>query len=53
MCAADDPYATQLFQKNCASCHDSAAGAQGRVPQLSVLRTMTPSRFSERSKAES
>ena len=40
--AADDPYATQLFQKHCASCHDSAAGAQGRVPQISVLKTMTP-----------
>jgi polyvinyl alcohol dehydrogenase (cytochrome) len=42
MWAADDPYATQLFQKHCASCHDSAAGAEGRVPQVSVLKTMTP-----------
>ena len=37
-----DPYAAQLFQKHCASCHDSAAGAQSRVPQVSVLKTMTP-----------
>ena len=42
MCAVDDPYAKQLFQKHCASCHDSAAGAQSRVPQVSVLKTMTP-----------
>jgi len=42
MWAADDPYAAQLFQKHCASCHDSAAGAGGRVPQVSVLKTMTP-----------
>ncbi len=42
MWAADDPYAAQLFQKHCASCHDSAAGAQSRVPQVSVLKTMTP-----------
>src|SRR5580692_6347378 len=41
-CAADDPYAAQLFQKHCASCHDSAAGASGRVPQVAVLKTMTP-----------
>jgi polyvinyl alcohol dehydrogenase (cytochrome) len=40
--AADDPFAAQLFKKNCASCHDSASGAQGRVPQISVLKTMTP-----------
>src|SRR5579863_2263208 len=40
--AADDPYAAQLFQKHCASCHDSASGAEGRVPQVSVLKTMTP-----------
>ncbi len=31
--AADDPYAAQLFQKHCASCHNSEAGAGGRVPQ--------------------
>jgi polyvinyl alcohol dehydrogenase (cytochrome) len=42
LCAADDPYAAQLFQKNCASCHDSASGAAGRVPQVAVLKTMTP-----------
>jgi polyvinyl alcohol dehydrogenase (cytochrome) len=42
LCAADDPYATQLFQKHCASCHESAAGAQGRIPQVAVLKTMTP-----------
>jgi mono/diheme cytochrome c family protein len=40
--ADDDPFARQLFQKHCASCHDSAAGAEGRVPQISVLKTMTP-----------
>src|SRR5579862_1276442 len=40
--AADDPYAAQLFQKHCASCHDSAAGASSRVPQVAVLKTMTP-----------
>jgi len=42
ICAADDPYAAQLFQKHCASCHQSAAGADGRIPQISVLKTMTP-----------
>lgn len=42
MLAADDPYAAQLFQKNCAGCHDSATGASGRIPQVAVLRTMTP-----------
>ena len=26
MLAADDPYAAQLFQKHCATCHDSAVG---------------------------
>jgi polyvinyl alcohol dehydrogenase (cytochrome) len=40
--AADDPYATQLFKKHCASCHDSEVGASGRVPQLAVLKSMTP-----------
>jgi polyvinyl alcohol dehydrogenase (cytochrome) len=39
--AADDPYAAQLFQKHCARCHDSAE-ANGRIPQVSVLKTMTP-----------
>jgi polyvinyl alcohol dehydrogenase (cytochrome) len=40
--AANDPYAAQLFQKHCASCHDSEAGASGRIPQVAVLKTMTP-----------
>jgi polyvinyl alcohol dehydrogenase (cytochrome) len=39
---ADDPYAAQLFQKHCASCHNSEAGASGRVPQLPALKSMTP-----------
>src|SRR6266853_6995248 len=42
LCAADDPYAAQLFQKHCASCHESAAGANGRIPQVSTLKSMTP-----------
>src|SRR5215475_5269076 len=42
MLAADDPYAAQLFQKHCAGCHDSSTGATGRIPQLAVLKTMTP-----------
>jgi len=40
--ATDDPYAAQLFQKHCASCHASEAGAGGRIPQVSVLKSMTP-----------
>jgi len=40
--AADDPYAAQLFQKNCASCHNSGAGAGGRIPQISALKSLTP-----------
>jgi polyvinyl alcohol dehydrogenase (cytochrome) len=40
--AADDPYAAQLFQKHCASCHNSATGAGGRIPQVAALKTMTP-----------
>src|SRR5580704_17781880 len=40
--AADDPYAAQLFQKHCAACHKSEAGAGGRVPQISALKSMTP-----------
>ncbi|HEX5227456.1 MAG TPA: PQQ-binding-like beta-propeller repeat protein [Bryobacteraceae bacterium] len=40
--AADDPYAVSLFQKHCASCHNSEAGASGRVPQLAALKSMTP-----------
>jgi polyvinyl alcohol dehydrogenase (cytochrome) len=39
--AADDPYAAQLFQKHCASCHESTTGATERIPQLTVLKTMT------------
>ena len=30
--AADDPYAAELFQKHCASCHNSEAGAGGTRP---------------------
>jgi cytochrome c2 len=41
--SAEDPYAMQLFQKHCAGCHQSEAGANGRIPQLAVLKTMTPS----------
>src|SRR5271169_4745227 len=41
-CAADDPYAAALFQKNCASCHASSAQAGARVPQLDVLKTLSP-----------
>src|SRR5438552_18193810 len=37
-----DPYAEQLFQQNCASCHQAAAGAEARVPQIAALKTMTP-----------
>lgn len=40
--AADDPYAAQLFQKHCASCHNSEAGAGGRIPQIDALKSMTP-----------
>jgi len=40
--AADDPYAAQLFQKNCASCHENAAAGAARIPTVSVLKTMTP-----------
>ncbi len=39
--AADDPYAVELFQKNCASCHQSDAGARGRIPQVDSLRKLT------------
>jgi polyvinyl alcohol dehydrogenase (cytochrome) len=42
MLPAADPYAEQLFQKNCASCHQAAAGAEARVPQIAALKTMTP-----------
>ena len=37
-----DPYAEQLFQKNCASCHQAASGAEARIPQIAALKTMTP-----------
>src|SRR5579872_2185935 len=40
--AADDPYAARLFKEHCASCHDSEAGGGGRIPQIAVLKTMTP-----------
>ncbi len=40
--AADDPYAAQLFAKNCASCHVSSSQAAARVPQLDVLKTLSP-----------
>src|SRR6266571_1952829 len=41
--AAEDPYAAQLFQQNCASCHEVAAAAPGaRIPPVSVLKAMTP-----------
>ena len=41
-CAADDPYAAQLFAKNCASCHATSSQAAARVPQLDVLKTLSP-----------
>src|SRR6185369_1634142 len=37
-----DPYAEQRFQKNCASCHQAASGAEARIPQIATLKTMTP-----------
>jgi polyvinyl alcohol dehydrogenase (cytochrome) len=40
--AADDPYAAAVFHKNCATCHE-AGDAAGRIPQVSLLRTRTPS----------
>src|SRR5690242_525701 len=40
--AADDPYAAALFQKHCATCHESAAGGEARIPQRVVLHAMTP-----------
>jgi polyvinyl alcohol dehydrogenase (cytochrome) len=41
--AADDPYAAQLFQKHCASCHaNAAAGGAARIPQVAALKAMTP-----------
>ena len=41
-CAADDPYAAALFQKHCASCHESANAAAARIPPVASLRAMTP-----------
>ena len=41
-CAADDPYAANLFKTNCASCHASAAQAGARIPQMDVLKTLSP-----------
>ena len=32
--AADDPYAAEVFAKNCASCHQSEAGANRRIPRI-------------------
>lgn len=40
--AADDPYAVQLFQQHCASCHASQTGAGGRIPQVAALKSLTP-----------
>jgi polyvinyl alcohol dehydrogenase (cytochrome) len=40
--AADDPYAAALFQKHCASCHESANAAAARIPPVASLRAMTP-----------
>jgi len=40
--AAEDPYAAQLFQKNCASCHASSAQAGARIPQMDVLKSLSP-----------
>jgi hypothetical protein len=36
-----DPYAAEVFAKNCASCNQSEAGARGRIPQIDVLKSMT------------
>src|ERR1700722_7361166 len=41
-CAGDDPYAVQLFRNNCASCHASSAQAGARIPQMEVLKTLSP-----------
>jgi len=40
--AADDPYAAQLFEERCASCHVAAAGGAARIPPVSQLKAMTP-----------
>jgi polyvinyl alcohol dehydrogenase (cytochrome) len=39
---ADDPYAAQLFEERCASCHVAAAGGAARIPSVSQLKAMTP-----------
>ncbi len=39
--AADDPFAAEVFAQHCASCHQSEAGASGRIPQIDALRKMT------------
>jgi polyvinyl alcohol dehydrogenase (cytochrome) len=39
--AAGDPYAEQLYQKHCASCH-SSADAGARIPPLATLKGMSP-----------
>jgi polyvinyl alcohol dehydrogenase (cytochrome) len=40
--AVDDPYAAQLFEERCASCHVAAAGGAARIPSVSQLKAMTP-----------
>src|SRR5690242_534183 len=40
--AAEDPYASSLFKKHCASCHESANAAATRIPPVATLKTMTP-----------
>ena len=40
--AADDPFAAQLFKDHCAMCHEAGAGGAARIPQVSQLKTMTP-----------
>jgi polyvinyl alcohol dehydrogenase (cytochrome) len=42
VCAAADPYAAALFQKNCATCHQPTAGADAQIPPVSALNAMTP-----------
>lgn len=40
--AAGDPYAAAVFRQRCASCHENAAGAGARIPQIATLKAMTP-----------
>jgi len=40
--AADDRYATALFKKHCATCHESANAAAARIPPMATLRAKTP-----------